>query len=142
VNYHNKGRIKMTLQEKIKKDLTSAIKAKDEEKKSTIRVMLGEFGRLDKKELSDDDVIRVLKKLIKSEKETIEKKGETTDSEFITIIESYLPKMASEEEIKEWIKQNIDFSQFKNKMQAMRPIMTHFGAAADGNTVKKVLQDL
>ena len=137
-----KERTAMTLQERIKKDLTSAIKEKDEEKKSTLRVILGEFGRLDTKELSDDDVIRVLKKLIKSEKETIEKKGETTDTAYITIIETYLPQMAAEAEITQWIAQNIDFSQFKNKMQAMRPIMEHFGSSADGNTVKKILQGL
>ena len=132
----------MTLQERIKKDLTPAIKEKDEVKKSAIRVILGEFGRLDKKELPDDDVIRILKKLIKSEKETIEKKGETADTEFIKIIENYLPQMASEEEIRQWITQHIDFSQFKNKMQTMRPIMTHFGSSADGSTVKKILQEL
>ena len=37
---------------------------------------------------------------------------------------------------------NIDFSQYKNKMQAMGLIMQHFGAGADGNRVKAVLQDM
>ena len=132
----------MTLQEQIKKDLTSAIKAKDEEKKSTIRVIIGELGRQDKKELSDDEVIRILKKLIKSERETIEKRGDSSDSEFIRIAENYLPRMATEEEIKTWISQNVDFSQLKNKMQAMKPIMQHFGSKADGNTVRKILEEL
>ncbi len=132
----------MKLQKKIKKDLTAAIKAKNEEKKDTIRVVLGEFARLDKKELSDDDVIKVLKKLVKSEKELLEKRGDTTDSAFIKIIEDYLPNMATKEEIMQWINQNVDLSEFKNKMQAMGPIMKHFGQSADGNTVKELLQDL
>ena len=55
-------------------------------------------------------------------------------------MESYLPKQASEEDIRSWIEANIDFSKFGNKMQAMRPIMNHFGPAVDGNVVKKVLQ--
>ena len=38
-------------------------------------MVLGEFGRLDKKEFSDDDVIKTLMKLIKSEKEMLEKSG-------------------------------------------------------------------
>ena len=130
----------MTLQKKIKTDLSAAIKAKDENKKAALRVILGEFGRLDKKELSDDEAVKILKKLIKSEKEVLEQKGETGNSAFLEIVESYLPKMASDEEISAWIRQNIDFSQYKNKMQAMGVIMKHFGATADGNVVKDILQ--
>jgi uncharacterized protein YqeY len=55
-------------------------------------------------------------------------------------MEEYLPRQASEEEIRNWINENIDFSSFGNKMQAMKPIMTHFGSAVDGNIVKKILQ--
>ena len=130
----------MNLQRQMKKDLSAAIKAKEEKKKDALRVILGEFGRLDKKEISDDEIVKILKKLMKSEKEVLEQKGETADSEFIKVIENYLPKMATEEEITAWIHQNIDFSQFKNKMQAMSLIMKHFGATADGNFVKTIIQ--
>ncbi|MBW2407237.1 MAG: GatB/YqeY domain-containing protein [Deltaproteobacteria bacterium] len=132
----------MNLQSQMKKDLSAAIKAKDEKKKDALRVILGEFGRLDKKNLSDDEIVKILKKLIKSEKEVLEQKGEAADSEFIKVIENYLPKMASEEEITTWIHQNIDFSQFKNKMQAMGLIMKHFGTTADGNFVKNIIQKM
>ncbi len=126
----------------IKKDLTVAIKAKDEEKKNALRVILGEFGRLATKELSDDEALKIMKKLMKSEKEVLQKKGEAGDSAFIRVIENYLPKMATEAEIKQWIEQNIDFSEFKTKMQAMGIIMQHFGSTADGNSVKKILQQM
>ena len=132
----------MNLQRKIKKDLSVAIKARDEQKKDTLRVILGEFGRLDKKELSDDEAVKIFKKLIKSERELLEQKGEAGNSRFIEIVESYLPKMAAEAEISAWIRQNVDFSQFKNKMQAMGVIMKHFGATADGNIVKEILQKM
>jgi len=132
----------MNLQKQIKKDLSAAIKAQDAQRKDTLRVILGEFARLDKKELSDDDVLKILKKLLKSEKEVLEQKGQGTESAFIGIVETYLPQMASEAEIYEWIKHNIDFAQFKNKMQAMGSIMKHFGATADGNSVKKILQQM
>ncbi len=132
----------MKLQAQIKKDLPSAMKVKDDVKKDTLRVVIGELGRSDKKELSDDEVIKVLRKLIKSEKEVLEKKGDDSDSEYIRIIESYLPKMATNEEVKTWVEQNIDFSQFKNKMQAMGLIMKHFGSLADGNMVRKILQEM
>ena len=71
----------------------------------------------------------------------LEKSGQGATSSFITIIEAYLPKMATEDEIGQWIAANIDFSTYKNKMQAMGTIMAHFGASADGNTVKQVLQN-
>ena len=131
----------MTLQETIKRDLPAAIKAKNDTRKDAIRVILGEFSRSGKKELSDEEVTGILKKLIKSENELLRQKGETT-SDFITVVENYLPKMASREEITAWIGQNIDFSQYKNRMQAMGPIMKHFGGTADGNTVKVILQEM
>lgn len=118
------------------------MKAKDEKKKNALRVMLGEFSRLDKKELGDDDVVKILKKLIKAEKEIIQKKGARADNEFVKIVENYLPKMTTEAEIRSWIEQNIDFANFKNKMQAMGQIMKHFGTAADGNAVKEILQQM
>ncbi len=132
----------MTLQKQIKKDLTRAMKDKDAVRKDALRVILGEFGRAGVKALPDKEVIRILKKLVKSEREVLEKKGEATESEYIRIVEAYLPRMAFEEEIKTWISENIDFSGFKNKMQAMRPIMQHFGDQADGDTVKQILQKM
>lgn len=131
----------MTLQETLKKDLTTAMKAQDEAKKGAIRIIIGEFGRIDKKELTDDEVIGILKKLVKSERELLIQKGEET-SDFIEVVEGYLPKMVGKDEIVKWIEANIDFSNFKNRMQAMGPIMKHFGSAADGNEIKKILQDM
>lgn len=131
----------MTLQEQIKKDLMAAMKAKDDAQKDSLRVVMGEFGRMANKTLTDDEVIAVIKKLIKSEKEVLARTGDDT-SAFIETIERYLPQMASDKAIKAWIQTNIDFSQYKNKMQAMGAIMKHFGATADGNRVKAILQAL
>jgi hypothetical protein len=49
--------------------------------------------------------------------------------------------MAAREEIIGWIEANIDFAQYKNKMQAMRPIMEHFGKQADGKQVNQILKE-
>ena len=132
----------MSIQTQIKKDLTTAMKAKDDVRKNTLRVVMGEFARADSKELSDDTVIKILRKLIKSEQETLAQMGSEEDSAFVQIIEAYLPQLADENEIATWVQANIDFSQFKSKMQAMGPIMKHFGARADGNAVKTLLQKL
>lgn len=132
----------MSLQTQIKADLVAAMKAKDEEKRNILRVIMGEFSRQARKEISDADVIKIVKKLVKSEKEVLERTGAEGANRFIEVAEAYLPSMAGEAEIKAWISDNIDFMQFKNKMQAMRPIMQHFGANADGNLVKKVLGEV
>jgi uncharacterized protein YqeY len=132
----------MTLQAQIKEDLKAAMKANDTHTKEALRVVIGEFGRLPSKELSDAEVLQVIKKLIKSEKEVMSRQGQAAASPYLKTLENYLPAMASEAEIAEWIAANIDLTGYKNKMQAMGDIMRHFGGSADGNTVKKVLQGM
>jgi uncharacterized protein YqeY len=129
----------MTLQESLKDDLKNAMKARDTDRTGAIRILMGEFARQSEKTVSDEQVIAIIKKLIKSERELLAAQGQE-GSAFMSIMEEYLPRQASEEEIKYWIQQNIDFSSLDNKMQAMKPIMQHFGSTVDGNTVKKVLQ--
>ena len=130
----------MALQDQIKKDLMAAMKAKDTETTATLRVIMGEFGRMPSKTLADGDVIKILKKLHKAEKEVLARQGHAGDSGFLEILARYLPQTASEADIEAWIRSNIDFSRYKNKMQAMGDIMRHFGQAADGNQVKAILQ--
>jgi uncharacterized protein YqeY len=92
------------------------------------------------KTLADDDVIKILKKLEKSEREVLARKGGDESSRFIAVLEDYLPRMAAAPDIEAWIRDHIDFSAYRNKMQAMGDIMRHFGSGADGNLVKSILQ--
>jgi len=131
----------MTLQQTIRDDLRQSMKAKNDAKTSALRVLVGEFQRQATKELSDIEVLAIIKKLIKSEMETLAF-SKMPGSEYLLILKGYVPREASEDEIKEWIRNNIDFGQFKNKMQAMKPIMAHFGGSVYGNTVKKILEGL
>ena len=131
----------MSLQEKIKADLKEAMLARDAARTSTLRIILGEFARQANKELSDQEVQGVIRKLVKSENEMLNLTG-ADSSDYLQVLEGFLPKQATETEIREWIDNNIDLGDFANKMQAMKPIMTNFGGAADGNLVKKVLESL
>ncbi len=131
----------MSLQKQISADLKTSMKNRDKVRTDAVRVLIGEFQRQPDKELSDQQVAGIIKKLIKSEKELLAASG-AQESGFIEVLEGYLPRQASEEEIREWIDTHIDFSAFNNKMQAMKPIMAHFAGNADGNTVKKILQSL
>jgi len=131
----------MSMQDSIKSELQVSIKSRDVERTGAIRILIGEFQRQPDKVLSDEQVIGIIKKLVKSEKELLAASGKE-DSAYLTILEGYLPKLVAENDIRAWIVANIDFSTFKNKMQAMRPIMAHFGGAADGNTVSRILQSM
>jgi len=123
----------MTLQEQLSADF----KRRDLSKKhkDALRIVIGELQRQKTKELSDAEVTKIIRKLVDYEKELKERR----DQEYIDVLESYLPRAATEEEIVEWVRQNIDFSAYKNKMQAMKDIMAHFASRADGNTVKDIL---
>ena len=148
----------MTLLAKLKSDLKAAMLSKNEAVKGALRIIISEFptkittpitlesGKKSTRakrddEITDDDIISLIMGLCKSERQTLEYKKEAS-SEYLEILEAYLPKMATEEEIAAWAKANIDLSQFKSAMQAMGPIMKHFGKSADGNVVKKVLGTL
>jgi uncharacterized protein len=132
----------MSLQQQLKTDLMMAMKLKDEARKNALRVVMGELSRQEAKELEDDVVIGVIRKLLKSERETQAHSGSRQPTAYMQILESYLPAQAAEAEIRAWIQTNVDFSQYGNKMQAMGTIMQHFGSRADGNTVRQVLQQL
>ena len=128
----------MNFVEELKKDLVIAMKAKDKVKRDNLRSIIAEFERQRDKDFSEDGVVKVIKSMIKLEKEKMESVGETESSLF-TFLETFMPTQASEDDIKKWIVENIDFDQFKNKMQAMGPVMKHFGNSADGKLVKNIL---
>ncbi|MCF8039199.1 MAG: GatB/YqeY domain-containing protein [Desulfohalobiaceae bacterium] len=123
----------MSLQQEIQEYFRKKEISKKE--KETLRIVVGELQRQKTKDVSDPEVVKIIKKLAASEREM----GQRKDQEYIDILESFLPEEAGEEEITEWIRQNIDFSRYKNKMQAMKDILVHFGPAADGNQVKDIL---
>jgi len=63
-------------------------------------------------------------------------------SKYLEVLQLYLPENATPDQIRLWIRENIDFSLMKSPMQAMAQIMRHFGRKADGNTVKTILQEI
>ncbi len=146
----------LSLPEKLKADLKTAMRAKNETLRDAVRQVMAEFFRLTvpvtleggKKstrpkrpaEISNDDVIGVIQGLVKSEHIMLAARKQES-SEYLRILEAYLPRQVSEAEIVAWIKANIDFAVYKNKMQAMGAIMKHFGKSADGRLVNQVLQN-
>jgi uncharacterized protein YqeY len=127
----------MNLKTEIKKNITEAIIQKDEEKKNALRILLGEINRKEKN-ITNDQIISIIKKLIKDEKETL-KYNNKTSSKFIQILEEYIPKQLSINEIVQWIDSNVDFSKLKNKMQVIGMLKKEFGEKIDGNIVRNII---
>ena len=97
------------MRERILEDLKTAMKAQDKKTLSVIRMVKGamQMEELNKKaELTDDEVIAVIAKQIKTRKESIVEyeKGNRADlieatQEEIEILNKYMPEQLSEEEI-------------------------------------------
>jgi len=146
----------LPLQVKLKEDLKQAMRDRDEAGRNTIRQVMSEFFKLtmpvtleggkksarpkQAEEITNDDIIGIIQGLIKSEHIVLEAKQEAT-SAYLQILEAYLPRQVAREEIVDWVRGNIDFSQFKIKMQAMGVIMKHFGKTADGKLVNDILKN-
>ena len=112
----------MSLRESIKSDYKTALKAKDKNKISTYRLILSGIKDLDinnrsgeeKKETDDEDIKKLLKKMIKQRSESIElyKKNNRKDlqdieEQEVSVISQYLPKQIGEEDIKKICKEVI-----------------------------------
>jgi uncharacterized protein YqeY len=102
------------LRDDINNAVKEAMKAKDERKLSTLRMVNSTLKNADieargqgKPPLSDDDVLGVLQKMIKQRQESVELydkggRAELADQERaeIAVISAYLPKQMSEDEVK------------------------------------------
>tara|TARA_B100000073_G_scaffold59594_1_gene44235 strand:+ start:68 stop:529 length:462 start_codon:yes stop_codon:yes gene_type:complete len=113
----------MSLRVKIEADYKNALKSKDKNKISTYRLILSGIKDLDinnrsgpnKKETDNDDIKKLLKKMIKQRSESIEvyKKNNRSDlleieEGEVDVLSEYLPKQMSEEETKNICKEIIE----------------------------------
>jgi uncharacterized protein YqeY len=147
----------MSLHDKLRLDLKTAVLQKKNEIRDAIRVVMGEYPKLTvpmtlesgkktfrvkkPEEITNDDLLGIIRGLVKSEKSVLDLHKNKT-SPFLETLQSYLPQMVSREEVRDWIETHVDFSQYKSPMQAMAPVMKHFGKRADGSMVKELLQKL
>ncbi len=105
----------MSLKQTIENEYKNALKSKDKNKISTYRLILSSIKDLDivnrsgpnKKETDDEDIKKLLKKMVKQRAESIDiyKKNNRTDLLAVEqneydILTSFLPKQLSEEETK------------------------------------------
>ena len=133
--------------EQVREDLKESMKAKNTVRTDALRMILGEVGRLNKKmgeKITDSEIIKIINFLIKSETLVLEYSGvENYKSPYIDVLKSYLPTNVDDAEIVCWIKENIDFSKYSDKIQAMKDIMPVFKPfGVNGNKVKQIIMGM
>lgn len=143
----------MTLLEKITEDYKQAMKAHEETKKSALNYLLAQIKNKKielRVDLSDDDVIAVIKKEIKSLNETLlflEKAGKTDEIvieiEKKNILEMYLPAMLSREQTEVLINETVSklwLTDLKTqRWLLMKELMASHKSELDGAIVNDII---
>jgi uncharacterized protein len=146
----------MTIPEQIQKDITTAMKAREEARLSALRMVKTALKNKEIEKmapLDEQEAQQVLTTLIKQRKDSIEQfrkggRNEMADKEQaeIAIIESYLPKAAGEDEIVAGVRAVISemgAPTMKDMGTVMKNVMARFqgaGIRVDGKTVSDVVK--
>lgn len=148
----------MAIKDQIMADLKQAMKNKDKDRLRVLRSLkskLLEREINERKEgeatLSDEQTIEVLMKAAKQRKESIEQFEEggrddlaDSEKEELEVIESYLPEMLSEEEIRDIAREKIEelgAEDMSDMGQVMGVMMQELKGKAEGSLVSKVVKE-
>ena len=145
----------MTYFEKIQADMYEAMKSGEKVKANTLRSVLSKLKdkQIEKRELlSSEEEIRILQMLVKQRKESIDlyKKGGRTElvdieKQEMSIINSYLPKMMSDDDIMDIVKNVIDSSgasSMSDMGKVMPEVMRQGKGLIDGKTAQKFVSEM
>lgn len=144
----------MDLRDKIKNDLKDAMKSGDNVTRDVLRMLNSDIKNVEidlKKELADDDVVKIIKRNIKSRKDSIEqyKKGNREDlavqeEKELKILEKYMPEQMSEEKIRKIVIDIIKKSEASGASdfgKVMGMAMKETGGNVDGNVVSRIVKE-
>ena len=143
------------LTQKIRTDMTAAMKARDDLRVQTLRGALAAFtnelvakGKKPTEEMDDKDAVTVLKRLAKQRKEAADVyakgvRAELADKESkeLKILEEYLPQMAGADEIEKVARAKMAEG-ITDTGKLTGAVMKEFAGRADGNEVKSVIASL
>ena len=141
--------------EEIKQDMYAAMKSKDKVKATILRSLLSNLKKIEiekKEPIAEPEYLSIVKKMVKQLKESIDvysqagriELAEKEKSE-LSIIEAYLPKQFSEEEILELIKNIISEISAKNISdigKVMAIVMKEGGGKVDGGIANRIAKQL
>ena len=150
----------MSIKEKINEEYKTALKSKDKNKISTYRLILSGIKDLDisnrsgpnKKDTDDEDIKKLLKKMIKQRNESSEiyKKNKREDlfkieQGEIDLLSTYLPKQLSEEETKKLCMEviiKVGAQSIKDMGKAMGELKKNYSDSIDFSKAGLILREL
>ena len=150
----------MSIKEKINNEYKTALKSKDKNKISTYRLILSGIKDLDisnrsgpnKKETDDEDIKKLLKKMIKQRNESVEiyKKNKREDllkieQGEIDLLSTYLPKQLSEEETKKICSEvilKVGAQSIKDMGKVMGELKKNYSDSIDFSKAGSMLKEL
>lgn len=145
----------MELTKQIDHDMVAAMKARDVERTSTLRMVKAALKNkeIDKRSpLTDAEAQQVFNTMIKQRKDSIEQfqKGNrpelaAKEAREIVIIESYLPKTAGEEELKQLVEEALAGTSFGPRdigpaMKVVQARIQQAGLRADGRQLSELVK--
>jgi uncharacterized protein YqeY len=146
----------MTLKEQIGNDIKTAMKEKKNELRDALRLLTSAFKQIEvdeRKELSDDDVIKIIQKQVKQRNDAMTQYRDAGREDLYekeaaeaAIFETYLPKQLSDEELVNALQaiiQSVGATSIKDIGKIMGAASKTLGATADGKRInecaKKIL---
>jgi uncharacterized protein YqeY len=146
----------VTLSERLQNDLTQAIRDRDEMRRDALRMAISAINLAAKdahRDLSDDEVVGLLQREIKTRRETVESSAaagrtETAAEEQakLEIISAYMPEQLSDEDLTAMVKKAIDETRAtsaRDMGKVMAAVMPGIKGRAEGKQVSaKVAQEL
>ena len=141
--------------DRIQDDLKTAMKARESDRVSVLRMVMSELknARIDKgDDLDDDGVIQVLKRCVKQREESATQYREADradlaekEAEEAAIIGAYLPAMLSGDALEAAVKAAIEATgatSMKDMGKVMKAVLSEHGALVDGKSVQGLVKQL
>jgi uncharacterized protein YqeY len=144
-----------SLESKIQEDMKQALKAGDKARLETLRGLLAQIKdesiKKRPKELTDEDVLAVIRRGVKRRKESIElyKQGNRQDlvekeQKELEVLQKYLPQQLSREEIEKIVNsviEQVGATSIKDLGKVMGPVMKQLQGRADGKEVQQIVRE-
>ena len=145
----------MSLLKNITDEMYLSMKSGDKEKANTLRTLISKLKDQQiklKKDISDEETLKIIKTLVKQRKESAEIYSKAVREELaekenfeISILDNYLPKLMSEEDVLSLIKKIVDETNAKNLSdigKVMPLVMQRGKGKVDGKIANRILRSI
>lgn len=145
----------MSLKEQINNDIKTAMREKENVKRDALRLLTSAIKQIEvdeRKELSDEDVIKIIQKQVKQRQEAMNQYRDAGREDLYekeaaeaAIFETYLPKQLSDEDLQNALKAiiaEVGATSMKEIGKVMGAASKTLGATADGKRINECAKAL